>query len=823
MQIFSLNGEWNLAKANDTNLTYPAPVPGVVHQALLAADVIPDPFYRDQEVEQFWVGETDWLYTREFVINETLLAHDKVLLRCHGLDTLATIEINGTIIGRTDNMFRTYEIDVKEALQAGSNTIKVLFASPMNYLIEQESEHGILPTWSVGAHRINGGNYLRKEPCNFGWDWGPMLVTSGIWRDIELVGFDSARVADIHVIQDHQPNRVNLTVQLSIQQLRETPIQADISLKYADDIVAEQIIQIDESNFTVDLAIMNPHLWWIAGLGEQPLYDLEVVLTDQQGTVLDTQSKRIGLRTLELVRQPDKWGESFHFTINGVPFFTKGANWIPGDVYAPNLSHEKLNMLLQAAVDANMNMLRVWGGGLYESDEFYDLCDELGIAVWQDFIFACGTYPTYNAEFMANVRAEAEDNVRRIRHHASLALWCGNNEIEQGLVMDEWTDVSMSWEDYGKLFDVLLPEVVSQLDPQTDYWPGSPHSPCGERLFWANQTCGDTHLWDVWHKRAPFEWYRSRQDRFVSEFGFQSFPEPQTVYEFTEPGDRNLTSYVMEHHQRSGIGNSTIVHYMLDWFRLPTSFEANIWLSHILQGMAIKYAVEHWRRNMPRTMGTLYWQHNDLWPGPSWSSLDWHVNWKALHYMARDFYAPVLVSALEHSDTHTIDFHVTNDKLEAFAGTIKWYAVDFSGSLLEEGRIEAAVSANSTQLIETIDCADLVTEYGVRNLLIFVELEQDGVLISRNLVHFARPKHLELIEPDIQMSLVANSDGTTDLQLVSGKPALWVWFETDRTDIKWSDSFFHLAPHKPSTVRMTSESPISLADIRISSLWDTFA
>jgi len=352
--------------------------------------------------------------------------------------------------------------------------------------------------------------------------------------------------------------------------------------------------------------------------------------------------------------------------------------------------------------DANMNMLRVWGGGTYENEVFYDLCDELGICVWQDFMFACSTYPTFDEAFIENLRAEFTDNVRRLRHHACIALWCGNNELEQGLVGDTWNGGQMSWEDYSKLFDKLLPETILPLDPDRDYWPCSPHSPQGDRKDHSNPKWGDAHLWDVWHGRKPFEWYRTCEHRFNSEFGFQSFPEPKTVYGYTAPQDRNVTTRVMEHHQRSGIGNAVIMQYMLDWFRLPTAFDNTLWLSQILQGMAMKYAVEHWRRAMPRGMGTLYWQINDCWPVASWSSIDYHGRWKALHYMARAFYAPVLVSGVENTEKAEVAIHVTNDRMEDVPGAVSWRVTDSAGKVLARGRKKVVAKALANTPVETV-------------------------------------------------------------------------------------------------------------------------
>ncbi|MCJ7751196.1 MAG: hypothetical protein MUQ65_08895, partial [Armatimonadetes bacterium] len=521
-----------------------------------------------------------------------------------------------------------------------------------------------------------------------------------------------------------------------------------------------------------------------------------------------------------------KWGESFQFAANGVPFFAKGANWIPADAFATRVTRERYEDLLKSAAEANMNMLRVWGGGIYEDDVFYDLCDELGICVWQDFMFSCSTYPTFEEDFMRQVRAEAEDNVRRLRHHACLALWCGNNELEQGLVGEDWTDSQMSWKDYEALFDELLPKVVKELDPDRDYWPSSPHTPCADRADFNNPTCGDAHLWAVWHGREPFEWYRTCEHRFNSEFGFQSFPEPETTYGFTEGRDRNVTSYVMEHHQRSGPGNALIMHYMLDWFRLPTSFEMTLWLSQILQGMAMKYAVEHWRRAMPRGMGTLYWQLNDTWPGASWSSIDYHGRWKALHCMAKRFYAPLLVSGVEDPEAGTVELHVTSDLAEPKGMTLAWTLTDAAGARLagKEMGVEAGPGQNT--LVTTINLKRFLEEHGRRNLLVWLSLRDDAGVVSSNLVMFARPKHLELRDPGITWSVEEGGEGSFGVELRAEKPALWVWLSLGDADARFSDDFLHLFPGQSQTVIARPLAPMSReefeAQLVVASLVDTY-
>jgi beta-mannosidase len=464
-----------------------------------------------------------------------------------------------------------------------------------------------------------------------------------------------------------------------------------------------------------------------------------------------------------------------------------------------------------------MNMLRVWGGGIYEDDSFYDFCDQYGIAIWQDFMFACGTYPSFDADFMANVEAEARDNIRRLRHHACMALWCGNNEIEQGMPSSPGWQESMSWDDYSRLFDELLANIVGELAPQTAYWPGSPHTPLGDRSDHSSPNSGDTHLWNVWHGKAPFEWYHTRPDRFVSEFGFQSFPEPQTVAEFTLAEDRNITSYVMEHHQRSGIGNSTIIHYLLDWFRLPTSFESTLWLSQILQGMAMKYAVEHWRRNMPRSMGALYWQLNDMWPAPSWASLDWKANWKALHYMAKRFYTPLLISGVEDAQNNSVQIHVTNDQKIDQTATAAYTITDAQGATLEHAAFDVTVAAGTTACVQTLDVQQWLEQHSARDVVVWLELSVNGEVVSDNVVLFSRPKHLQLGAPHIATNVRPGGDDQYEVTLTTDRAALYVWLEL--AGAQFSDNFVHLRPGVSKSIRVSTQ---AISDLKVRSLADTY-
>lgn len=830
MEKISLNGAWSLFKIGD-NTPIPAIVPGCVHTDLLANGLLEDPFYRTNEAKQMWIGETDWRYARSFVVAADVLAHDRVLLRFHGLDTLATIRMNGVEVGQADNMYRTWEFDIKPILRAGENTLEIDLASPMQYVRRMDAEKGAMAGW-VEPMRVNTSAWIRKEPCNFGWDWGPKMVTSGIWRDVEIVAYNTARLQDLLILQDHAAEHVTehitehvtLNLQTSVEGADAEPLTLTAQVIFEGQLVAQADAVVQNDAAEMSLPISAPQLWFPNNMGAQPLYELQLTLYDQQGKVLDTLQRRIGLRTLTLERHHDEWGESFYFACNGVPFFAKGANWIPPSPYPGQTSAADYERLIRAAADANMNMLRVWGGGFYESEIFYSLCDQYGITVWQDFMFACGTYPCRDKAFVDNVIAEVQENVRRIRHHACIALWCGNNEIEQGLSSPDWL-ATMSWEEYSHLFDTIIGDVVRELAPQTTYWPGSPHSPYGDRSDHMNPAWGDTHLWSVWHGKEPFEWYRTRLDRFCSEFGFQSFPEPSTVYEFTLPEDRNITSYVMEHHQRSGIGNSTIIHYLLDWFRLPTSFDKTLWLSQILQGMAMKYAVEHWRRNMPRTMGTLYWQLNDMWGAPSWSSLDWKGNWKALHYMARRFYAPLLISGLENSKAQTVEIHVTSDLAEIQQGMACYVITTASGKLVHQGELAVTLHPRSTQCVEVLDLQPYVAEYSPRNLLVWLEFWVGDDKVSENLVTISRPKHLELEVAHIQHTLQLISATRGQVTLQSSTAALYVWLELP--EAKFEDCFFHVLPNQARTVEFTLYVPLNAEALRqnlkVYSLVDTYA
>jgi len=830
METLSLNGTWQLRDSGKT-LNLSATVPGTVHTDLINAKVIDDPFYRDNELDVLWIEDHTWIYTHQFEVSKNLLDHTTIQLQCLGLDTLAHVSLNGTLLGSTDNMFRTWTFDVKKYLKIGKNKLEVKFDPVFPYLDAKNKQRkipglqeGVRP---VGYRKRDAGNWIRKSQCNFGWDWGPALVTCGIWRNIELIAYNTTKLTDVQIQQYHKQKSVDLDINLDVEKSDRKILTAEVEVSYQGKALITEKISFTGKKTSTKLSISDPKLWWPNGMGEQPLYDIDITIKDGTGQILDVDHKRIGLRVFNLRRKKDAIGESFEFLVNGVPFFAKGANWIPADSFVTRMTPKRYKDLISSAAEANMNMIRIWGGGIYEDNLFYEICDELGLCVWQDFMFACATYPSFDKEFMDNVRVEAEQNVKRLRHHACIALWCGNNELEQRWVDEDWTDTAMSWVDYKKLFEKLLKDVVKKHDPQTDYWPGSPHTPSANRYEYNDPTCGDTHLWNVWHGREPFEWYWDYPPpRFISEFGFQSFPEPKTVHGYTNAEDRNVTSWVMEHHQRSGIGNAVIMSYMMEWFRFPKNFDSALWASQILQGLAIKYAVEHWRRSMPRSMGTIYWQLNDCWPVASWSSLDYHGRWKALHHMVKKFYAPVLLSAIEDWQKSTIEIHLSNDHNSTMNGEIRWTLTNIEGKKLDAGKFPTSIAARKSRKLKTLNFKSQAEKHHGRNLMVWLDFVQNRKTVSSQLITLYKPKSLELKNPKLESKIKAKKDDSFQLTINSEKPAMWAWIELSQTDARCSDNFFHVRPGQSKPVIVYPNKKMSLKQfekqLKLKSLFDLY-
>ena len=798
MIAHSLCGTWQFRQVGAADWL-PASVPGGVHTDLLALGRIPDPFVADNENAVQWVAENDWEYRLIFSAAPSLLKEEAIFLVCDGLDTLAEVALNGQLLGTTDNMFRQYRWPVTDLLRAGENELYVLFRSPLAFLRARQAEQPLR-----GGGDIPGGPHLRKAPYQWGWDWGPKLPPIGIWKDIRLEGYSVARLEDVHVRQEHADGRVCLHVAVRLDAWQEADLRItgkviapDGKIQRAEATPVSCADRPPAAN--LEIALSDPQLWWPNGYGAQPLYQVEVSLRADE-TLLDRRAFSIGLRTLTLRQEPDEWGESFQFVVNGVPLYAKGANWIPADSFPTRVSESRLEWLIRSAAEAHMNMLRAWGGGFYPEDRFYDLCDRYGLLVWQDFPFSCGVYPADPA-FFENVRQEAIENVRRLRHHPSLALWCGNNEMEEGWVEWEWDDPQDPTNPrlkaaYDRMFHHLLPSIVAAEDPDRPYWPSSPSS--GIPFDHPNgQQRGDTHYWEVWHGRKPFTAYRQQYPRFMSEFGFQSLPPLVTIQTYAPPEEQNITSYLMEHHQRSPSGNGLMVAQMTDLFRLPKDFPSFVYLSMVLQAEGIRYGVEHWRRNRHRVGGTLYWQLNDCWPVASWSSIDYFGRWKALHYLARRFYAPLLLSIEENGPR--MDLHLTNDLLQAWSGKALWRLERLDGEILEQEAMTVTVEPQSNTYLRALDFTHRLDGAERRRLVLIAELWEKDELIGQSLATFAPNKHLALVNPRLQWD-VEEADGQATIRLRADALARFVELSVDGTDVVFSDNYFDLSPNRARQV-----------------------
>ncbi len=806
-------------------------MPGCIHADLLRAGALPPLHWRDNEIAHKEPIRYDWVWERHFVADSVLLRRDRVWLRAEGLDTLAEVRVNGTVVLSADNMFRTWEADLKPVLKVGRNRITVIIRSPLPVMAEGNRRRH-LPEWNCYDPTYAGRGHVRKQACSFGWDWGPAAPSSGIWRPMGIHAADHGRLVQVRLTQHHARGRVRIEVVPEVDAWSGALRTRAVLTRDGKDVVAAE----GDAGAPLELRVRNPELWWPNGLGAQPLYELRVELIGPEG-LLDTWCRRIGLRTLELVREQDQFGESFAFRCNGLRFFAKGANWIPCDVWPSEVNPATVRRLLGDAAACHMNMIRNWGGGIYEQDAFYDACDELGLLVWEDCMFACGTYPGGDPAFRTSVEAELRDQARRLRDHACLALWCGNNELEQGLVGEGWTNWRMDWADYKVLFDELLPRVFAEESPAIPYWPCSPHTPHGDRKEFNDPRCGDAHCWDVWFNDLPFEGQRTWSHRFQSEFGFQSFPEPRTVAEFTEPGDRNLTSRIMDYHQRSvGKGNKQILRYLADWFRLPGDFNHLLWATQVVQGLCIQVAAEHTRRHQDRMEGCIYWQLNDRWPAATWSSIDWRGRWKALQYMAGRFFAPVLVSGVEDVRDSTVAIHVSNQRPTEFRGEVRWRVTDAKGKPLSAGRKTVAIPAQEDCGVHILDCAAVRRRAGTQHAtgwdlgtlgagtlgqfradadtLIWLEAREGREVVSRNLVFWARPKHLDLVPPGITTEVKAAGAGRYDITLRSRHPALWTRLELCDVDARFSDNFIHLDGREERTITVTPVRTLTLGEVR---------
>jgi beta-mannosidase len=783
-------GEWRMRNSIDEEeLT--ATVPGSVYADLLANKKIDDPFWRDNEDAAFALMENDWVYTCRFVADTALFGCRRVLLRCEGLDTLADVFLNEELLGKADNMHRVWEFDALPFLRDGVNLLKIVFHSPNKFVREafQKVE-------TKGSDEcLDGFPQLRKAHCMFGWDWGPRLADAGIWRNIELVGIETTRITGVYLSQAHR--EVEGKNGMSVVDLYiHVEIDGGYDYPYKVTIVAPDGTEKTVADSPHAVTIENPQLWYPNGYGSQPLYTARVVLSTHDADVtVDVWEGRIGLRTLTVNRENDEWGERFAFEVNGVRIFAMGADYIPQDNILSRITEEKTRILLEQCVAANFNMVRVWGGGYYPDDFFYNICDELGLIVWQDFMFACAAYELTDT-FEGNFKRELVDNIKRIHYHACLGLWCGNNELEGFLAQGTWANLKQK-ADYTKIFEYIIPNVVKEHDPTTFYWSSSPSSG-GSFDNPQDENRGDVHYWDVWHGNKPFSDYRNHYFRFLSEFGFQAFPCLQTVEAFTLPQDRNPFSYIMERHQRNTAANGKIIAYLSQTFLYPSDFAAFIYASQLLQAEAVKYGVEHFRRNRGRCMGTLYWQLNDCWPVASWASIDYFGRWKALHYFAKRFFAPLLLSCEENSmETQEPNVNAQPHKRAAVKNSfrlcvsnetrtesnvlVKWEIRDKNADILRDDSKLVAVPPLSSFWLEENDAANL----NVYDEYVSFHLIKGGETVSEGAVLFCPPKHFHFVDPHLSFQIEGE-------YIVIKAEAFAKGVEIQGADVLVSDNYFDM-------------------------------
>lgn len=818
-QVCTLHSDWMFCQVGDT-LWSDAKVPGTIHQDLLNHNRIPNPFYGMNEEAVQWVENEDWMYRTSFVVTEEQLNRDAAVLELDGLDTYADVFLNGALILCSDNMFVGHKVPVKSVLRKGENRLLIRFRSAVKEALPQWETNGFDYPADNDHSSKRVSIYTRKAPYSYGWDWGIRLATCGIWRPVRLVFSDVARIEDYYVRQASvSASKADVDNRLEITNVTSQPVSALLKVAYHysanDTKEVQKQIELRPGENTVYLPVMidNPHLWMPNGWGEPSLYKFTASVS-VDGVEVASQERQVGLRSIRVVMEDDEHGKSFYFEVNGHPMFAKGANFIPDDALLPNVTTERYKRIFEDVKAANMNILRVWGGGIYEDDKFYDEADRNGILIWQDFLFACTTYP-HDPLFLKRVEAEAEYNIKRLRGHASLAMWCGNNEIYEGVRYWGWKNkytaeafAEMN-RGYDVLFRQLLPDMVKRFDSDRFYMHGSPYEAnWGRPESWK---IADSHNWGTWYGRKPFESFDSEIPRFMSEYGFQAFPEMKTIRTFAEEKDFELESPVMNAHQKATIGNALIKQTMGLYYKVPAKFEDLVYVGLVLQGQGMRHGIEAHRRNRPYCMGSLFWQLNDSWPVVSWSSIDYYGNWKAMQYQSQRAFAPVLINAIKEGDDLCV--YLISDELQDRDDVrLTVELMDFDGKSHGKWTYSGKLSANTSMLFlkkrvdEFLSKQDAATSF-----LRFTLKAKNGAALADEVFYFAYPKDQKLPEARIETSVKRRGEAI-EMTLKADKLARDIFIEVPVQGVRFSDNFFDLLPGQRKKITITSPEGYSLKD-----------
>ena len=812
--VKNLHEGWKFRQARLTNW-YPATVPGVVHTDLLQNKIIEDPFFRLNERGLQWIDKEDWVYETCFTLAADMMRKENMELVFEGLDTYADVYLNDECILKADNMFRRWSIPVRQYIREENNILKVYFHSPVKIDV---------PKWDALPYQYpasndqseNGGLFnkkisifARKAGYHYGWDWGPRLVTSGIWRPVYIRAWSDLRINDVFIEQKEVgAGRAVIAGHVELDADKDmNGVLVTITDEVTGRVLGEWQADLKRgtNRVTVDFVLHKPKLWWSNGLGEPFLYRFRTDII-AGGELLDSKTERVGIRSLKVVHQPDKDGHTFYIELNGRPVFAKGANYIPSDNFLPRVTPENYKRTILNAAGVNMNMLRVWGGGIYENDVFYDLCDEYGIMIWQDFMFACSMYPAEGA-LLDNIHQEAVDNVKRLRNHACIALWCGNNECQDAWLGWGWKCeierqnkeyADKIWAQYRQQYHVTLPGVVKEYAPGTFYWPSSPFAFEGEM---SGTTDGDRHYWSVWHGKAPISDYDSEKSRFFSEYGFQSFPEFESVKRYAPyPEDWDIRSEVMMSHQRGGDhANGLIETYLLNEYKKPRDFRAFLYMNHVLQGDAIKTAIESHRRQMPYNMGTLFWQHNDCWPVASWASRDYYGRWKAQHYYVRKAYDDILISSVVEGDDLIV--YAVSDRLENTSGRLQLQVCQFDGTVVHHWGKSVGISGNDSRVCFSAPLAKLLEGADRGTVYVRVDYTDKSGRVYHNNYCLGKQKDMDYPKVDLQTE-VRSIEGGYEVTVSADKFARAVCLSVADNESVYSDNYFDVQPKSSVQVQV---------------------